>query len=542
MTIRTILFIAVSFLIALAEGMFVWMNHDSEQKQFQNFLEQRAQYFNSLFNAALENIALQMQQNAAYIASIPEVQQVFSEGRKAVETEGGGKGGLQAQMARCRLLSIVSKPWESLERLYGTHQLHFQFGLAATSFLRVHAPDEFGDDLADVRFMVQDALRSEKPIMGFECGRIICGIRGVVPITAIDPDNPKRLLKIGVLEAGTSYQSLLQLVEKSSNARFAVLLTLSHTRETIWPHHFATHLTKEPAIGNYFIESSLHNETRYLLDHRCAQAVLHEHGVNWCRIDQRDLALSAFPLRDYQGQKDPNRAAVGAILTWYDVSEEIAQLQHNFHTNILYALITFILIESVLFIAFRIATRKLKQALNTQTATLHEFSLRDQLTNLYNRRYLTECLEKEMKRVQRRSPANLSLALVDLDQFKSVNERFGYVVGDQVLVETAHLISGRIRTSDYMFRYGGEEFLIILTDTPLNAAVKLCEDLRQLLETSTISTLSTGYIRASFGVTELTSSGATSIDQLLKYVDQALCQAKTKGCNRVDFVSNYLIK
>ncbi|PQJ97318.1 sensor domain-containing diguanylate cyclase [Chromatium okenii] len=542
MTIRIVLFVAVSCLIAFSEGIFVWINYHSEQKQFQIFLEQRADYLDSLFKTALDDTALRMQQTAAYIASIPEVQKTFYEGRKAVEAEGGGKGGLQAQIARCRLLSIVSRPWEELERLYDTRQLHFQFGLAATSFLRVHAPEEFGDDLADVRFTIQDALRLKKPTMGFECGRTICGIRGVVPITYNDPDNPQRLTQIGVLEAGTSYQSLLQMVEKSSDTHFAVLLTLSHTRETMWPYHFANYLAKNSAVGNYFIESSLHNETRYLLDHPCTQAILHEFGVSWCHIDQRDIAVSVFPLRDYQNQNDPHRAPVGAIATWYDVTNEIAQLHQNVHNNIIYSVVAFILIEIMLFIAFRIATRKLKQTLSLQTTALRELSIRDQLTSLYNRSYLTECLAKEAIRVQRRHLTNLSLIVIDLDHFKSINDRFGYAVGDQVLIETARLTRSCVRNSDYIFRYGDEEFLVILTDTPLNIAIKLCEDLRQLLVMSAISTLSAGSITASFGVTELTSASTSSVDQLLKDAEQALYQAKIKGHNCIDVVSNSLIK
>jgi diguanylate cyclase (GGDEF)-like protein len=249
-----------------------------------------------------------------------------------------------------------------------------------------------------------------------------------------------------------------------------------------------------------------------------------------------------FPLRDYQNQNDPHRAPVGAIATWYDVTNEIAQLHQNVHNNIIYSVVAFILIEIMLFIAFRIATRKLKQTLSLQTTALRELSIRDQLTSLYNRSYLTECLAKEAIRVQRRHLTNLSLIVIDLDHFKSINDRFGYAVGDQVLIETARLTRSCVRNSDYIFRYGDEEFLVILTDTPLNIAIKLCEDLRQLLVMSAISTLSAGSITASFGVTELTSASTSSVDQLLKDAEQALYQAKTKGHNCIDVISNPLIK
>jgi hypothetical protein len=358
MTLRIKLFLVVSLFILSSDGFFVWINYQAEQTRFHSFLEQRAKVLESLFQAALENTALRMQQTAAYIASIPEVQKTFYLGRQAVDAEGGSQGGMQAQMARCQLLMMVSQSWEELQRLYDTQQLHFQFGAAATSFLRVHAPNEFGDNLADVRFTIQDALRLEKPTLGFECGRVICGIRGVVPVKMNDPNATGKLLQIGVLEAATSYQSLLQLVEQSSQAHVAVLLMLEHVRDTMWPHYLANHLANNPAIDGYVIEASLHQETRLLLNDSCVKNITRNLSFGWCRIDQSDIALTAFPLRDYRGQNDATRAPVGTILTWYDVSDDVAQLKQDFYNNLFYAVAVFMVIELLLFFAFRAVVKK----------------------------------------------------------------------------------------------------------------------------------------------------------------------------------------
>ncbi len=353
MSTRTSLLLSISVFIAVSDGFFVWINYQAEQSRFQFFLEEKAQYLGRLFETTLEDTALRMQQTAAYIASVSEVQQTFYAGRQAVIAEGGGGGGMQAQLARCKLLMLVSNSWEELQRLYDTRQLHFQFGSAATSFLRVEQPDEFGDDLADVRFTIQDALRLEKPTLGFECGRALCGIRGVVPVKMNDPTATGKILQIGVLEAGTSYQSLLTLVEKSSLAHFAVLLTLNHLRETMWPHHLTNYIANNPAIDGYLVEASLHQKTHTLLNEACVQAIVHRFGVSWCHIDQSDIALAAFPLRDYRGQNDLQRAPIGVILSWYDVSDDLTQLKRDMYNNIFYAVAVFIVIELLLVFVFR---------------------------------------------------------------------------------------------------------------------------------------------------------------------------------------------
>lgn len=96
------------------------------------------------------------------------------------------------------------------------------------------------------------------------------------------------------------------------------------------------------------------------------------------------------------------------------------------------------------------------------------------------------------------------------------------------------MIQSRVRASDYAFRFGGEEFLILLTDTPLPAAIAVCEELRAQLAASAIATLPSGGVTASFGVAELNASHCLSTENLLKCADRALYRAKANGRNRVE--------
>ena len=126
--------------------------------------------------------------------------------------------------------------------------------------------------------------------------------------------------------------------------------------------------------------------------------------------------------------------------------------------------------------------RQLLRAESTETLTLI-----DPLTQLYNRRHMDRILPRETSRVDR-SGATLSFMLIDLDDFKSINTRFGHVLGDQVLRDVAGLLNGVFRRSDIVIRYGGDEFLILMPDTneekAAHAVCRLQEELAKWNQTN----------------------------------------------------------
>ena len=114
----------------------------------------------------------------------------------------------------------------------------------------------------------------------------------------------------------------------------------------------------------------------------------------------------------------------------------------------------------------------------TQTRQL---SITDGLTNLYNRRHFELTFDREFKRA-RRYKSDLSIAVIDIDLFKSFNDTYGHSCGDYVLKELAYLLVENFRQTDIIFRYGGEEFVILLTETPLENAMIPLERLRREIE------------------------------------------------------------
>jgi diguanylate cyclase (GGDEF)-like protein len=164
---------------------------------------------------------------------------------------------------------------------------------------------------------------------------------------------------------------------------------------------------------------------------------------------------------------------------------------------------------------------------------LKYLSVHDPLTGLFNRQELRNLLEKEMQRA-RRYQRDLSVCMIDIDHFKKINDTYGHPVGDKVLTILASIIKKTIRENDIAFRYGGEEFLIVLTETPVPQALSLAERLRKSIEAYEFKDSKEAEFNAtvSIGVATFTEQ-IKSEEELLKTADQALYAAKKAGRNQV---------
>ncbi len=167
---------------------------------------------------------------------------------------------------------------------------------------------------------------------------------------------------------------------------------------------------------------------------------------------------------------------------------------------------------------------------------LFEQSRVDPLTCLGNRLRLREDLEPLQARAERYGHS-YSLVLCDVDFFKAYNDRYGHIAGDEVLVRVAREIDTQRRSGDTAYRYGGEEFLIVLPEQPLQAAVDAAERLRCSIEALRIPherSYPLGLVTISAGVAALGTGGAKGPEDLLREADAALYRAKEAGRNRVD--------
>ena len=161
-------------------------------------------------------------------------------------------------------------------------------------------------------------------------------------------------------------------------------------------------------------------------------------------------------------------------------------------------------------------------------AEIRSLSEIDHLTDMYNRRKITELFDREMTRY-RRYKYPLSIILIDIDYFKEINDQFGHLQGDTMLREFASIMKAEARETDYVGRWGGEEFLIICPETDIDGARTLAEKLR--ISISKFAFTTTGHQTASFGVTTCTDESTS--ESMINRADKALYAAKSAGRDTV---------
>jgi diguanylate cyclase len=177
-----------------------------------------------------------------------------------------------------------------------------------------------------------------------------------------------------------------------------------------------------------------------------------------------------------------------------------------------------------------------KQSLAEALARIRELAIRDELTGLFNRRHMLELLHTERSRADR-SAQPWCLCMIDVDHFKSINDRHGHGVGDEVLRSLALIIRDGLRDCDHVARWGGEEFLVLLPNTGLDEAVLVVERIRQsLLRTGMSRSVPDLRVTLSAGVSEAVCE--ESLPQTIDRADQALYRAKSAGRNRTETASS----
>ncbi|HYW76382.1 MAG TPA: sensor domain-containing diguanylate cyclase [Gammaproteobacteria bacterium] len=180
-------------------------------------------------------------------------------------------------------------------------------------------------------------------------------------------------------------------------------------------------------------------------------------------------------------------------------------------------------------------TESLAEAIEQKQELLNQLereNRRDTLTTIANRRHLDEFLPREMERA-RRYGHPLTIAMLDIDHFKAVNDNLGHAMGDRVLYTLANILVRELRTTDFAARYGGEEFIIVFPETVVKDAISACDKLRTLIALHPWPRLAENLnVTVSFGVASMAHPDQTTA-QLLAGADRALYQAKSSGRNRV---------
>lgn len=208
----------------------------------------------------------------------------------------------------------------------------------------------------------------------------------------------------------------------------------------------------------------------------------------------------------------------------------IAKLQLVYFSVLLFMLVSVCVLVSQ-FNRMRDKSTRRKQELSEALARIQDLATRDELTGLFNRRHMLELLNNEKHRCIR-SDRRFCIALIDVDRFKSVNDTHGHGVGDEVLASVASVITGGLRETDVVARWGGEEFLIMFTDTDCPTAELVLSRIQMMLSATMVSqAVPSLHVTFSAGLTHYDAE--EMLTRTIDRADRGLYMAKAGGRNRV---------
>ena len=181
--------------------------------------------------------------------------------------------------------------------------------------------------------------------------------------------------------------------------------------------------------------------------------------------------------------------------------------------------------------ALRSAFERRRDRLNDALMQLSDLAMRDELTGLYNRRYIMDVLDQQ-KALADRGHVGFTLCYCDLDHFKTVNDRFGHPRGDHVLKEFANIAKGVVRSMDYVGRIGGEEFMLVLVGADHQEALAVASRLAERTRELTVAPDAQGFrLSVSTGIASYRT--AERIEDVIQRADLALYRAKTNGRDQI---------
>jgi hypothetical protein len=322
------LFVILTLLIFVSDIGLLGLNYHTSQHALQLSLSRNGNHLKHQYDLALSLVYENMLQLSAYIAEQKPVQKQFLAGKIAIEQEGGGAGLEQASKARKALYDLVSPSWHKLMAQYDVRQLHFHLGPGSLSFLRVHQVEKYGDRMDDIRHIIVDSFQQQKTKTGFEIGRVSAGLRGVTPVWSESEIGQHEL--IGVLEVGTSYQTVLEKISRMTGIEMMVLTKQELVHATMWPESINKKIYKLSDNSSCYVEAVSNSSVSKIIDN-CERFEDYRTKLRTFTLEHgnKQYSITHFPHYDYKGRVDHSRKQAGIIIMLSDITDEMLAHQQQ---------------------------------------------------------------------------------------------------------------------------------------------------------------------------------------------------------------------
>ncbi len=485
-------FLLIVILYALLVD-FLLENRNEREKQY---LEASMSRLDSRTDATIRSLRNFSQYVFESTVNIPEVTSIVC---RAHESDSAEQERLEEPLHDMML------PEYELLKKYDFRQFQFHFP-DSVSFLRMHARDNFGDNLYDVRPTVRVANETKVPVSGYEEGRVLNGYRFVYPLF-----HEKR--HCGSVELSFSMGSLLEVLRTLSKADFLFAVKRSVAESTVFADQMGNY-SASTFSPDYLFDNEVLRGSRHAALFRSSS--IHIDGLlargESFEFLQRHAGRTYLVL--FKSVKNIGREHVAYIIS---ISEDtlMDRISSNFLVSLASATVAFLFVVLFFVIAIRERVR------------LKWISRTDLLTNIPNRHALLGNAAIELARsIRYKGP--LSLVLLDIDHFKKFNDEHGHNEGDRVLRMTADVMKNVLRKMDCIGRWGGEEFIVLLPHTGLEGAHTTAEKIRLSVASSDIGRFR--GVTISLGVAEFRTK--ETFESLVGRADAAMYRAKSEGRNR----------
>ncbi len=499
-----------SIIVILFWSIFVGMFYNSHKESEKNLLDAELERFQGEVNSTL----VSYEEFSNYIFDeINEDEEVLSLLYKANTASDEEK-----KILRNKLYNKFSVKYPRMEK-YKFKQVHFHLR-NTESFLRIHAPDKYGDLLSESRESVRLVNEKNIKVSGFEEGKVLNGFRNVYPLNY--KNKP-----IGSVEISMSSASVMEILSQlHENKDFYFIVEKSLVDKILFKDQLKNYRLSN-IFNDYYIDIEVdHIISDYHTIGSESKQVFFE-NIKRKYNDKLENKESFAIIEEFEGEEylvnflgfKNFKEVPSAYLISISKSLGYRKFIRNMYKEIiLVSLLAFFIIAFGLALAFY--QNKLKNSAEL-----------DYLTKIYNRNKFQKIVDREIK-IARRYKQSMSLMLIDIDFFKKINDTYGHDWGDEVLKKLTSEISENIREIDVFARWGGEEFVMFLPNTEKKGALILGEKLRKLIDDSQEKELKD--VSISIGITEVDLE-SHDINEAIKLADEAMYEAKRRGRNQVAY-------
>ncbi|WP_277640244.1 cache domain-containing protein [Wolinella succinogenes] len=384
------------------------------------------------------------------------------------------------------------------------------------SFLRLHRPETFGDDLSQERPLIALINQSGAARSAIEVGRYGFGYRVGIPIM-------EGMTHLGVLEFGVRLEAFSRMLLDEFGVRSAILVDKKKIQ-----FFYESNPERDPhakTLGEYTFYKGFGD--------------LIESEEDWGRVQKNYLYKKVgenhyiiFKGAELQDSKGEN---IGILLINKNINYYMNQASRLWGVALAIGGVLWLLILGILRFGYHRYEERMRLYeawLLEKNQTLEHLSFFDHLTQIANRRALEERIRKSISRFELERQS-FSMVIFDIDDFKRVNDTYGHGAGDEVLKQIARLAKESIRGEDMAGRWGGEEFVLYLHHASISSAHEIAERLRQKIARHAFD--SRFNVTCSFGVSEF--GEGMDFDSLISRADEALYEAKRQGKNQTILAS-----